>query len=104
MVNFVYAIGDRATGECVLVDPAYAVDGLVALVDADGMHVAGVLATHYHADHVGGTLMRSPRSRASPSCSSTCLPDPRPARRGAVGVAHDRPVGSRSAAHDRATR
>ena len=24
MVNFVYAIGDRATGECVLVDPAYA--------------------------------------------------------------------------------
>ena len=29
MVNFVYAIGDRATGECVLVDPAYGVDDLV---------------------------------------------------------------------------
>ena len=25
MVNFVYAIGDRQTGECLLVDPAYAV-------------------------------------------------------------------------------
>ena len=24
MVNFVYAIGDRDTGECVVVDPAYA--------------------------------------------------------------------------------
>ncbi|MGA0330723.1 MAG: MBL fold metallo-hydrolase, partial [Ilumatobacteraceae bacterium] len=29
MVNFVYAIGDRSTGECVLVDPAYAVDELI---------------------------------------------------------------------------
>ena len=57
MVNFVYAIGDRATGECVLVDPAYAVDDLVDVVEADGMRVTGVLATHYHADHVGGSMM-----------------------------------------------
>ena len=27
MVNFVYLIGDRATGEAVVVDPAYAVAG-----------------------------------------------------------------------------
>ena len=57
MVNFVYAIGDRATGECVLVDPAYAVDDLVDTVEADGMVVGGVLATHYHPDHVGGSMM-----------------------------------------------
>ena len=57
MVNFVYAIGDRATGECVLVDPAYAVGELVELVGADGMTVTGALATHYHADHVGGSMM-----------------------------------------------
>jgi glyoxylase-like metal-dependent hydrolase (beta-lactamase superfamily II) len=56
MVNFVYAIGDRASGECVLVDPAYDPAGLVAGVGADGMRVTGVLATHYHADHVGGSL------------------------------------------------
>ena len=37
MVNFVYAVGDRATGECVLVDPAYAVADLLAAVAADGM-------------------------------------------------------------------
>ena len=36
MVNFVYAIGDRATGECLLVDPAYAVDDLIAAVGSDG--------------------------------------------------------------------
>ena len=57
MVNFVYAIGDRMTGECVLVDPAYAVDDLVDTVEADGMAVTGVLATHYHPDHVGGSMM-----------------------------------------------
>jgi glyoxylase-like metal-dependent hydrolase (beta-lactamase superfamily II) len=57
MVNFVYAIGDRASGECVLVDPAYGVDDLVDVVEADGMIVGGVLATHYHPDHVGGSMM-----------------------------------------------
>ena len=57
MVNFVYAIGDRRTGECVLVDPAYAVKELVDLVGADGMTVTGALATHYHPDHVGGSMM-----------------------------------------------
>jgi glyoxylase-like metal-dependent hydrolase (beta-lactamase superfamily II) len=57
MVNFVYAIGDRSTGECVLVDPAYAVNDLLDVVEADGMRCTGVLATHYHPDHVGGSMM-----------------------------------------------
>ena len=57
MVNFVYAIGDRQTGECVLVDPAYDPAALVDTVEADGMTVTGVLATHYHPDHVGGSMM-----------------------------------------------
>jgi glyoxylase-like metal-dependent hydrolase (beta-lactamase superfamily II) len=60
MVNFVYAIGDRSTGECLLVDPAYAVSELLDAVAADDMRVTGVLATHYHADHVGGSLMGYP--------------------------------------------
>ena len=57
MVNFVYAIGDRKSGECVLVDPAYSVRDLTNLVEAEGLKVTGVLATHYHADHVGGSMM-----------------------------------------------
>jgi len=56
MVNLVYAIGDRASGEVLLVDPAYAPNELVSIVGADGMNVVGVLATHYHPDHVGGDL------------------------------------------------
>ncbi len=57
MANFAYAIGDRTTGECVLVDPAYDVNALADVVEADGLRVTGVLATHYHADHVGGSMM-----------------------------------------------
>lgn len=56
MVNFVYAIGDRETGEAVLVDPAYDVNGLVDVLETDGMRCTGVLATHYHPDHVGGSM------------------------------------------------
>ncbi len=57
MVNFTYAIGDRETGEVVLVDPAYDVGGLLDTLEADGMRCTGVLATHYHPDHVGGSMM-----------------------------------------------
>ena len=56
MVNYAYALGDADTGEAVLVDPAYDVEGLIGLLGADGMHCVGAIATHYHADHVGGSL------------------------------------------------
>ena len=56
MVNFAYAIGDEDRGEAVLVDPAYDVDALLALLERDGMECVGAIATHYHADHVGGAL------------------------------------------------
>ncbi len=57
MRNFAYLIGDHDTGEAVVVDPAYNVDDLIAIADADGMKLTGALATHYHADHVGGSMM-----------------------------------------------
>lgn len=56
MENFVYLIGDTETKECVLVDPAWAVDDIVTVAAADGMRITGALATHYHPDHVGGTM------------------------------------------------
>lgn len=57
MVNFAYLIGDLSTRECLVVDPAYAVNDLVTVAEADGMTIVGVLASHYHPDHVGGTMM-----------------------------------------------
>jgi glyoxylase-like metal-dependent hydrolase (beta-lactamase superfamily II) len=56
MVNFVYLVGDRATGEAVAIDPAYGVRELVDLAGADGLRITDVLVTHYHPDHVGGSL------------------------------------------------
>ncbi len=57
MVNFVYLIGDRETGEAVAVDPAYGVGELVERLGDDGLRLTGVLATHWHPDHIGGDLM-----------------------------------------------
>ena len=57
MVNFVYLIGDRQTRECLVVDPAYAVTDILQIIDDDEMNLTGVLATHYHPDHVGGSMM-----------------------------------------------
>jgi glyoxylase-like metal-dependent hydrolase (beta-lactamase superfamily II) len=57
MRNFSYLIGDRETGDCLVVDPAYAANDLVDALEADGMHLSGVLATHHHPDHVGGSMM-----------------------------------------------
>jgi glyoxylase-like metal-dependent hydrolase (beta-lactamase superfamily II) len=57
MVNFVYLIGDRETGEAVAIDPAYDVQGIVDVLAADDMKLTGVLVTHYHPDHVGGEMM-----------------------------------------------
>jgi glyoxylase-like metal-dependent hydrolase (beta-lactamase superfamily II) len=57
MVNFVYLIGDRETGEALVVDPAYDVAGVLDVAAADGMRVTGALVNHYHPDHVGGDMM-----------------------------------------------
>src|SRR5437762_1951144 len=57
MANFVYLVGDRETGDALAVDPAYAPSDVLDILAADGMRLSGVLATHYHPDHVGGQMM-----------------------------------------------
>ena len=47
-----------------MVDPAYSVATSSTSSPTDGMRCTGVLATHYHADHVGGALAAG-RSKAS---------------------------------------
>ncbi len=56
MQNFVYLVGDPATRECVVVDPAWDIDRIVATAEADGLRIVGALVTHTHQDHVGGSL------------------------------------------------
>jgi hydroxyacylglutathione hydrolase len=56
MQNFVYLIGDPATRDCVVVDPAWEIDTIVDTAAADGFTIRGALVTHTHQDHVGGSL------------------------------------------------
>lgn len=57
MANFAYLVGDRETGEALAIDPAYAPGDVLDVLAEDGMRLTGVLATHYHPDHVGGEMM-----------------------------------------------
>ena len=56
MANFVYLVGDRVKRECLVVDPAWDVEGIVQCANAEGMSIVGALCTHFHPDHVGGDL------------------------------------------------
>lgn len=56
MANFVYLIGDEEKRECMVVDPAWDIAGILDVVDKDEMTLAGVLVTHYHPDHIGGNI------------------------------------------------
>ncbi|MEO0599974.1 MAG: MBL fold metallo-hydrolase [Myxococcota bacterium] len=57
MDNFVYLLGDGERRECLVVDPAWDVDGIVRCAEADDMTIRGALVSHWHPDHVGGNLM-----------------------------------------------
>lgn len=56
MANFVYLVGDPVSRKAAVVDPAWEVDQIVALADADGYKIEKILITHYHPDHLGGHL------------------------------------------------
>lgn len=56
MANFIYLIGDPETRECVVVDPAWDIGGVLKMIEDDGMKLTGALVTHYHPDHVGGSI------------------------------------------------
>ncbi len=56
MANFIYVIGDAESRDCVVIDPAWDVDGLLDILQKDDMNLVGALVTHYHPDHVGGEI------------------------------------------------
>ena len=74
MVNFVYLVGDRETGEAIIVDPAYDPQGILDVLAADEMTCVGMLGTHYHADHVGGSMMGLQVAGAAEMLSAVDVP------------------------------
>ncbi|MCS5628685.1 MAG: MBL fold metallo-hydrolase [Planctomycetes bacterium] len=57
MQNFVYIVGSKRTREVALVDPAWAIDPLLEHLDQKDLTLKAALVTHYHPDHVGGSMM-----------------------------------------------
>ena len=51
-----YLVADEATGQAVVVDPRRDVGEYLADAQAHGLHVVGVINTHFHADFLAGHL------------------------------------------------
>jgi hydroxyacylglutathione hydrolase len=57
MANFVYVIGDTHTHKAAVVDPAWDVDAILEFARKEGYEIDKILITHYHPDHLGGSMM-----------------------------------------------
>ena len=57
MANFVYFIGDKVTRKAAVVDPAWEVDKIMDFAASEGYTIDKLLITHYHPDHLGGSMM-----------------------------------------------
>jgi hydroxyacylglutathione hydrolase len=57
MANFVYFIGDKETRKAAVIDPAWEVDKIIAFAEGEGYTLDKLLITHYHPDHLGGSMM-----------------------------------------------
>ncbi len=57
MQNFVYIVADATTRAAVVIDPAWDVDSIVSVLEADDLELKAALVTHFHPDHLGGDFM-----------------------------------------------
>lgn len=53
-LNFTYLVADAEGGDGVVIDPSFAIDPVLAAIDAKRVKVRYILNTHSHADHVAG--------------------------------------------------
>lgn len=59
-----YLIGDKRTGRAVIVDPRRDVSEYLDDAAANGLHIEGVINTHFHADFISGHLELAARTGA----------------------------------------
>ena len=56
MAVFAYLVGDEATGEALVIDPAADTDGIIAAAEKNKVRIKYIVNTHGHVDHIGGNL------------------------------------------------
>ena len=54
MAVFAYIVGDPETGEGLVIDPAAAVDGIIATAKENNIGIKYIVNTHGHVDHMTG--------------------------------------------------
>jgi glyoxylase-like metal-dependent hydrolase (beta-lactamase superfamily II) len=60
MAVFAYLVGDPATGEALVIDPAANIDGILAHAEKNNLKIQYIVNTHGHVDHISGnTEMKS---------------------------------------------
>lgn len=57
MANYVYLIGDPSTRKAAVVDPAWDVEAIIKWAGGHDLEITNILITHYHQDHLGGSMM-----------------------------------------------
>lgn len=61
---FAYLIGDIASHEAVVVDPADDADKLIAVADSKGLKITKIINTHGHVDHIMGNAVMQKKTGA----------------------------------------
>ncbi len=61
MANYVYLVGSEATREVAVVDPAWDIDAILDIAEAEDLRISTVLITHFHGDHCLGLAGMSQR-------------------------------------------
>ena len=54
MLNFAYIIGDKESGEGIVIDPSWEPERLYDIAKEEGLTIKYIINTHCHEDHVNG--------------------------------------------------